>query len=217
MGLGKWCPGVASNKFVWSKGQIKMKSPDHFSLGAKHFAGLFGEIQNVSDRVAGITAAAFVDDTLARTIAAHFVELDKKLQQRIFEGPNSALGTFSAKIAIGYALGLYGPITCGDLDIIRSIRNDFAHTAAPLSFNHPPIRSKCEHLKSISPNRRRTPPTPMPKNDSARGIDILVGAMVNTPKSLFLGAALHITFGLGMSTRSSNSRRRPSEKKRYLP
>jgi hypothetical protein len=196
-----------------------MKSSDHFNARGQHLVGLFGEIQNASDRVAGISAAAFVDDTLARTIAAHFIELDEKLQERIFEGPSSPLGSFSAKIAIGYAIGLYGPLTCEDLDIIRSIRNTFAHTAAPTSFDDPSIQAKCEQLKTPVRSPPGKPSRPVPKRRPLRAIEILSEGLVDTPKTLFLQTALHITFALGMITRPKYSikQNRPSEALRYLP
>jgi hypothetical protein len=77
--------------------------------------------------------------------------MSKKEEYGVFSGMGAPLGALSAKIIIGHALGLYGPLTYKDLHIIRSVRNSFAHTALPIDFGHEEINKKC--LKLTSPER----------------------------------------------------------------
>ena len=112
------------------------------------FLALLGELQDVSDRVAAISAAAFLDDTLGAALLARFVKVGVTWKDRIFSSPNAPLSSFYSKTVIGYALGLFGPTIYADLDIIRKIRNEFAHTATPLQFNDTAIAALCSRLTS---------------------------------------------------------------------
>jgi hypothetical protein len=47
---------------------------------------------------------------------------------------------------MGYALGIYGPLTRKDLDTIRGVRNSFAHTALPIGFGDGEVIKKCKEL-----------------------------------------------------------------------
>jgi DNA-binding MltR family transcriptional regulator len=121
---------------------------DHFEGSDQQVMAMFAEMQNVNDRVAAVSCTAFLDDSIGAALAAHFVRLGKQWQDLIFSGPTAPLSTFAGKIRVGYALGLYGSATCKDLDIMRSIRNDFAHTAGPLSFTDTVIADKCSRLST---------------------------------------------------------------------
>jgi hypothetical protein len=56
-------------------------------------------------------------------------------------GNDGPLGTFSAKIWLGYGLELYGPKTRHDLE--SHIRNAFAHTKKAITFESPAVENKC--------------------------------------------------------------------------
>jgi len=69
----------------------------------------------------------------------------KEVIERLFEydGP---IGNFSPKIMIAYALGIFGPSTRHDLDLVRLMRNQFAHCRKPLSLSIPQVSGVCDHL-----------------------------------------------------------------------
>jgi hypothetical protein len=46
------------------------------------------------------------------------------------------IGTFSAKILAGYAFGIYDESIRKNLDVVRQIRNGFAHSKTMIDFNH---------------------------------------------------------------------------------
>ena len=124
----------------------------HFEETIEHIASIFIETLNVSDRVAAISCAALLDDILGAVLAARFIKLGKDWQDRIFSDPSATLGTFYSKILIGYAIGVFGPMTRANLDIIRSVRNDFAHSATPLTFDEEDIAKKCRRLVVLHPS-----------------------------------------------------------------
>jgi DNA-binding MltR family transcriptional regulator len=76
---------------------------------------------------------------LAPTLPPNFV---KELFE--FEG---AIGSFSDRIAIAYALGIFGKETYHDLKIIRALRNAFAHKRKPMQFATSQIAGMCHHLQ----------------------------------------------------------------------
>jgi hypothetical protein len=61
-------------------------------------------------------------------------------------GTEKALGSFRNKIHIAYAFGLFGNQTFGTLETIRYIRNAFAHSQIPLTFDMPEIMNACAVL-----------------------------------------------------------------------
>jgi DNA-binding MltR family transcriptional regulator len=91
-----------------------------------------------------LMAAAFLDDRLKLLLAARLVN-DKKLSRRSFEF-NGPLGTFSSRIDFSYLLGLLPKNAHRDLHLIRSIRNKFAHVAAPIGFENPDVKPLCDSL-----------------------------------------------------------------------
>jgi len=54
-------------------------------------------------------------------------------------GDNGPLNSFSSKIIVGYALGIYDEGMRNDLNIVRNIRNVFAHSKRLIQFDHPLI------------------------------------------------------------------------------
>jgi hypothetical protein len=111
------------------------------------------EIATQNDRGVAITAGALMEDRLEFAIQAHWpTPMSSTLHDTLFVG-YGPLASFSAKIDLGHAMGLYGPITRADLKIIKWVRNEFAHDMGPLEFTSDHIAKKVKQLKSP-----RTPP-----------------------------------------------------------
>ena len=103
------------------------------------------ELQEQSDRGVAIVGMALADARIQRALLASFLpRLSKAKQKDLFKG--GPLGSSSAKIKIAHALGLLGPRSISDLDIIRGIRNDFAHKLEITSFRQEPIADRCGRL-----------------------------------------------------------------------
>jgi hypothetical protein len=65
---------------------------------------------------------------------------------KVFEN-NGPLSTFDAKILIADCLGMFGPDTRNNLNLIKEIRNTFAHARVPITFSSPEIQDACEALR----------------------------------------------------------------------
>jgi hypothetical protein len=100
------------------------------------------EFYGDSDRACGILQASWVELMVERTLRGR---LRFEGASRIFD-MNGPLGSFSNKITIAYGLGIFGTKTKHDLELIRHVRNGFAHCQLPLRFHTPQVKGVCDNL-----------------------------------------------------------------------
>lgn len=106
------------------------------------------EIREASPRAFAILAVTYVESVLRVTIASRFVLLAEDELKRLYNF-GSPLNSFSQAIELGFALGLYHQTIHRDLTIVRVIRNVFAHTRKPLSFDTPDIANEIANLQYL--------------------------------------------------------------------
>ena len=97
-----------------------------------------------SDRGTALIAAAWVDDALSECLRASFRQ-EKETADKLLE-PDRPLGTFSSRIKLAYLLGIIISSLRSDLDLIKSIRNDFAHLRQSMRFSVQSITDRCNAL-----------------------------------------------------------------------
>lgn len=120
-----------------------------------------GYVLDESDRGAAIMAAALTERALEDKIRSRLVDPGDGTADSWFVGINAPFRTFSAKISLGRALGIYDQEWEDRLITIKNVRNAFAHRMIPLDFKHPTIVEECKHLppdhrKGKEPDTRRT-------------------------------------------------------------
>ncbi len=103
------------------------------------------EFQGESDRACAVLGAAFLDEHLRALLEAFFVD-DRKRAAALLQGGSAPLATLASRAALAYALGLLSPSEIHDLQLIRSIRNAFAHQLHGLSFASMRINRWCAQL-----------------------------------------------------------------------
>lgn len=103
------------------------------------------EFQNESPRASALIGASFLDHCLGNIITAFLT--DEKVTSDLLNGFNAPLGTFDARIRMAYALGLISDDEYYNLELIRKIRNEFAHGLHGLSFTHENILKHSRKLK----------------------------------------------------------------------
>lgn len=87
-----------------------------------------------------------LEQAIEIALATHFV-LDEAAIVRLFDDEsNGPLSSFAAKIKIAYALGIFDKPVKDELDLIRQIRNSFAHSKETLTFSLPDISDACNEL-----------------------------------------------------------------------
>lgn len=97
-----------------------------------------------SDRGCALFAAAYLDVCLSDLLRVSLVE-NKNIDKDLFDG-TAPLSGFSSRIKLAYYLGLISRNCRRDLDIVRGIRNDFAHQPEIISFESQSIRDRCKNL-----------------------------------------------------------------------
>lgn len=98
-----------------------------------------------SDREIAIVCTSLLEYSLGNLLERSFRNLSSDQRRELFEG-TAPLSTFSARIAISYALAIVDKSIKSDLDLVRQIRNAFAHTIKPLNFDTPVIADCCKRL-----------------------------------------------------------------------
>lgn len=99
------------------------------------------------DRGLVLSLAAFAEDTLGRLLIAYLRE--EKQAKELVEGFNAPLGTFSARIKVAFSLGLLHREQYDNLEILRRIRNSFAHNWQGISFDRNDIRALIRQLHKL--------------------------------------------------------------------
>ncbi len=131
-----------------SKGRKKpsLHNLSRQSLRPEHKEAFTKELMGESDRAAALVAAAEVESYLVHLLMFEFTRLSEEERELLFFGRNGTLSEFADRISVAYGLGVIHPDERDDLDRIRRIRNAFAHSAIPLTFENELIATECSRL-----------------------------------------------------------------------
>jgi hypothetical protein len=110
-----------------------------------------------SDRAMAILMGAMLENVLESFILFHMnPDLSDDDTNRL-TGPEGPIGTLSSKITLGFAFSLFGATTRHDLDLVRHVRNEFAHTLRPLDFTVSAVADVCAELEYCDLDGVETP------------------------------------------------------------
>jgi hypothetical protein len=117
-------------------------------LPPKGLDAFMADITSDSDRSVAILTASFLERMLEEVILVHLTcdyrkTSDGKLLGKLVE-PDGALNGFGRKIYLGYALDLYEASLVDEMEIVRKVRNVFAHSALDVSFETEAISNECK-------------------------------------------------------------------------
>ena len=99
-----------------------------------------------SDRAAALIMASFVDIAMNGLIIYAIRVSDQTAVNQLFMSDQSPLYDFGAKITFCKAVHIIGNDTAYNLDIIRKIRNTFAHALDDINFKTKEISKACSLL-----------------------------------------------------------------------
>jgi hypothetical protein len=111
-----------------------------------NFFELLREFENESDRGIALVIAAWADDSLRQFLKGRLVDDSSAFESLC--GRSRPCESFSAIITLAYCVGHISQEVRKDLDIIRDIRNDFAHGRTILSFDDQSITARCNNLNT---------------------------------------------------------------------
>ena len=124
-----------------------MKSED-----LEYFSKFLKEFQAETDRGAALVGAALLDEQLLELLKSYF--LKNKQSKELLEGGTAPLGTFSARIKACYCLGLITDLEHKELQLIRKVRNEFAHHVHGISFKDESIIALCNNFYDRMPDAK---------------------------------------------------------------
>jgi hypothetical protein len=101
-----------------------------------------GKRSTEQDRALALVGANLVDYSLRLALLSHFAELPEKEIEAVF-GMNGSLSSFANKTQVAYALTIIDYHDKNAIDVIRAIRNAFAHTSMYVSFRTPAVVAHC--------------------------------------------------------------------------
>ncbi|WP_064365968.1 DUF4145 domain-containing protein [Pantoea ananatis] len=99
-----------------------------------------------SDRGAAVLAGSYVENLLGSYLI--YCMKDKSVEEKVFSS-NGPLSTFSQRIDIAQAFGYIDKKSAKRLDLIRKIRNHFAHHPFDASFDDSPVKDWASNLSSL--------------------------------------------------------------------
>jgi hypothetical protein len=106
------------------------------------------ELYGGSDRARAVLLASFVENALQTFLQAQLRPTFTAEYHRLLFGANAPISSFSAKILVAYAFNWYGPDTRYDLDLIRELRNGFAHSRSSFTFETKEVAAVCKQLRA---------------------------------------------------------------------
>jgi hypothetical protein len=119
----------------------------------KEAHSLLSELEEVgdhaADRAIALIGGAMIENALRAALLSRLFHQADNIQNEIFENDGAPLSTFSQRIIVGYAMGIYGNKIRNDLDCIRIIRNSFAHTMLTLSFDRKEVVNVCKRFNTL--------------------------------------------------------------------
>ena len=137
----------------------------------KEFDRFINLLKGETDRGLALAGAAMVDDLLGKCIRAFL--LDHPETERFLEGRFAPLASFAARTVAAFALGLVAEVEYRECEIIRKVRNEFAHNVY-VGFTDQKIRDLCANLE----------------------FPLHYGLDPDTPKGLFLNASVMVAVHL---------------------
>ena len=112
------------------------------ALESEHILDYFNELSTPgNDRAAAILLARHLEDALVLALLSR-IKVDKNRKNELI-GFDRPLGSFDSKIRFSFAIGLLTKETRDTLDVIRYVRNAFAHALIPIRFETKEVASAC--------------------------------------------------------------------------
>lgn len=122
-------------------------SQEHLFAHMDRYNEIISIFHTESDRAAAILTGSYLEVLLEKLLRTKFIQ--SPVVEDLFKG-NGALSTFSSRIALCFALGYIEETTYRDLNLVRKIRNHFAHNIANASFEDSEVRSRCAELSLVT-------------------------------------------------------------------
>lgn len=102
---------------------------------------ILDELRMSADIAAAITGAAIIEARLEQLIRTKLRSKRGDLGQQLFEN-RGPLSDFNSKILVAEAFGVVNTPIAGELQMVRAVRNTFAHAKHTFTFDHAAVEKK---------------------------------------------------------------------------
>lgn len=102
-----------------------------------------------NDRATVLLFGSFIEVYLGKLLAKSMRSDLNSHDRAAILGYDGIIGTFSSKIMLAYALAIIGPIARFDLDLIRLLRNEFAHARISFNLETKEAADVCKRLRTV--------------------------------------------------------------------
>jgi hypothetical protein len=113
----------------------------------KEMERVLDELRTDNDRAVMLVGGSLIEYGLEQLIKSRLREPKSQKDAGLLFSDTGIIGSFFQKILTAYFMGLIGPSTRKDFDLIRNMRNEVAHNMNPVSFDTPAIASRCRELE----------------------------------------------------------------------
>lgn len=110
------------------------------------FDEFIDQFKSESDRAAIILATAKIDYSLFQLISCYLIPSTTKKDELLDPDENGPLSSLSARIGLSYRLGILDAEFARALNLVRKIRNEFAHEVSNARLDSPPHRDRIREL-----------------------------------------------------------------------
>jgi mannitol operon repressor len=148
------------------------------------FMDYMREVQKETPRGAVILSGVVLEELLGKTLENYLTD-HKDVKKLLYGGVSAPLGTFSARILMAFGLRLIDEKEYTNLQIIRRIRNHFAHNLQA-SFDDAKVKDLCQLLDATG-IRPDAIPTPARKYNS---VATVLAAILRSRPSMSIGQVM---------------------------
>lgn len=181
---------------------------------------------SVSDCMVVLIACELLNLAITEAIRATLRQDDSEQIDALFGGPgkDGLFITFGERARVAYALNVFGPETLADLNLLRYVRNAFAHSRVAVSFENAEVADMCRHFNIIAVETEED--ERVYKEESARywfvaACTFLHSGILNTTIERFIpweaGSILAIPPADGLYVRASRREAEPLMSPNKLP
>ena len=107
-------------------------------------------LNNETDRGCALLAVSFLEKSIEKCLSNKLI--GSKNHKKLLFDFNGPLGNFSNKLSLSYSIGIITKMEYEQLQQIRKIRNLFAHSFKPITFETKEINDKVQQFK-LNPKR----------------------------------------------------------------
>ena len=179
-------------------GKRKLRDLSRQELSVDEFERALAALDapDVPDMIAAVLAATLVEYQLEQVLKLNFRRKDDSTWGRMTDSAGP-LRDFHSKIVLGHALSSFDEDMRTNLNIVRDIRNAFAHSRTLLTFDH----------RDIGPELRKVRPVRKGKQILQSGV-LVLGSSKRAYLELCMSLLMYFQLKLNESWKRKDKRRR---------